>query len=381
MKSFWGFIFAGFSLGVRTSSAASAQTLLHLPDRVAQVSPSVVNIRSLSLVKEKPKTAEDYRTSLGSGFVVLKNTSEKGSPPSDNLDSFFILTNAHVVKDAKLVGVQTLGQKNLFKATLAGLDAYNDIAVLKAWLPKQTRPLNLRSSQKLRVGEGVFAIGNPFGLGHTVTSGILSAKDRSLGVGQTDRYLQTDAAVNFGNSGGPLFNMAGEVIGMNTLVKDDGRGIGFAIPSDTLIKRIPALKEGQNYRKPWVGISLAESNPAVETFFLSGQQDSSRISAAANLETAPKTNSQPKGFFILEVFDSSPASKVGLKVGDQVIGYKLAENEEFLNFQSHYALKDLLETLTPDRDFYLKIVRGNKTLVAKMYLEELPLERRDYAFD
>ncbi len=342
----------------------AANSSLDLASQVAQVSSSVVNIQSLVLKNKNSPKPQVGDQSLGTGFLALRLIAKDETPPNPEFELFLVLTNAHVVAGADLIGIQILGDKRLFKAKLAGQDTLNDIAALKTWLPKNLKPLNLKTSKSLRVGEGVFAIGNPFGLGHTVTSGILSAKDRSIGVGRTDRYLQTDAAVNFGNSGGPLFNLKGEVIGMNTLVKDDGRGIGFAIPADTLLKVIPILQEGQNYSKPWIGIAL---NPAPN--FLNIEWNETGISTEG-----------PTGLLISEIFEPSPASKIGLKAGDRILEFKDSKGV-LSNLSSPYEIRDRVEGLSLGEEIELKIQRGSKTLLARIKTETLPQEKKSYEFD
>ncbi len=155
---------------------------------------------------------EQKRRSLGSGFLVS--------------DDGYILTNNHVVEKADEIMV--LLDKEEFRAEVVGTDPKTDIALIKIAGEAPVRPA--RNSESLEIGEWVVAIGNPFGLGHTVTTGIVSAKGRVIGSGPYDDFIQTDASINPGNSGGPLFNMKGEVVGINTAIIQGGQGIGFATP-------------------------------------------------------------------------------------------------------------------------------------------------------
>ena len=156
-----------------------------------------------------------HRPSLGTGFIINTNG--------------YIVTNNHVVEEADEITV-TLASKEEFAATLIGRDPKTDLALLRVDSPLPLPTVPFGNSENLEVGEWVLAIGNPFGLGHTVTAGIVSAKGRIIGAGPYDDFIQTDASINPGNSGGPLFNMRGEVIGINTAIMRSGQGIGFAIP-------------------------------------------------------------------------------------------------------------------------------------------------------
>ena len=234
--------------------------------------------------------------SVGSGFVY------------DNLGH--IITNAHVVDGATKATVTFLDGSQ-YDAEIIGTDKFTDIAVIKvSEKPRLLHPLQIGDSSQLHVGEQVAAIGNPFGLSGSMTSGIVSQMGRLLpsqdsGFSIPD-VIQTDAAINPGNSGGPLLNMKGQVVGINTAIQSisgGNTGIGFAVPSNTAIKIVPSLIEDGEYHHPWIGISGRDIDP-----------DLARV---LELKDA-------KGFLIITVVDGSPADKAGLKgmTATQVIGGK-----------------------------------------------------------
>jgi len=357
-------------------SSAAAVAMMDLSDLVGLVSPSVVSVQSTSFVTEKNAAYSRYldqfilapqskkkvdlkspsqqkQIALGSGFVVLKGEGKSQSQGVE-LQEVYILTNHHVIEGAKDIEVLIAGSSFRFESRVVGSDSVSDVAVLIARLPIDIRALPLADSTKIKVGEGVFAIGNPFGLGHTVTSGIISAKDRSLGIGRIDRYLQTDAAINFGNSGGPLFNKVGEVIGMNTLVRADAHGIGFAIPSDTLKKLIPSLQKGQKPARSWLGLSVERLSPALANFYKVNASDFA---------------SSRTGVLITHVFSGSPAASINLQEGDFVSSY-LKDGEQ-RPLQSPWELKDWIESMPPGQEVELIVYRNGKKLLAKMKVAPL----------
>jgi serine protease Do len=209
-----------------------------------------------------------------------------------------VVTNAHVVENATRVRV-TLSDERELDATVKGRDERLDLAVLE--LPPGERNLphvTLGRSEALRVGEYVVAIGNPFGLGHTVTMGIVSAKGRELGAGPYDDFIQTDASINPGNSGGPLFNLRGEVVGISTAVVSGGQGIGFAIPSDALQDVLGQLLQSGSVSRGRLGVAV--------------QPVDAPLAKVLGLD-------KPKGALIDEVERSSAAAKAGLRSGDVIV--------------------------------------------------------------
>ena len=231
---------------------------------------------------------ERKQRSLGSGVVI----SEDG----------YILTNNHVVADADEILV-TFSEEEKYEAKIVGKDPKTDIALIKIEVDKPIPAAILGDSDKLRVGDWVVAIGNPFGLGSTVTAGIVSAKGRVIGAGPYDNFIQTDASINPGNSGGPLFNLDGEVIGINTaIVSQSGGnvGIGFAIPINMAKSVMPQLKERGKVVRGELGVSIQSITPAIKEKF--------------GLKTE-------EGALVAEVMKGSPADKGGLKMGDVIINF------------------------------------------------------------
>ncbi|MEM0907954.1 MAG: Do family serine endopeptidase [Pseudomonadota bacterium] len=226
--------------------------------------------------------------SLGSGFVMS----------ADGV----VITNNHVIKDADEVIVNFADGEKL-TAEIVGRDPKTDIAVLRVTPEVPLKPLEFAPSEQLRVGDWVMAIGNPFGLGGTVTVGIISARNRNLDSGPYDNYLQTDAAINRGNSGGPLFDMAGNVVGINTaIISPTGGsiGIGFAIPSEIATNVINQLLEYGETRRGWLGVRIQEvSEDLAEQFGME----------------------EPQGALVAGVTEDGPAEKGGLQSGDVVMTF------------------------------------------------------------
>ncbi len=227
-------------------------------------------------------------SSLGSGFIV---------DPSG-----IIITNNHVIEGANEVTVILTDGRKL-KAEVVGKDAKVDVAVLKVKSDAPLKSVKFGDSDKMRVGDAVMAVGNPFGLGGTVTSGIVSARNRNIDSGPYDNYIQTDASINKGNSGGPLFNMAGEVIGINTAILSPSGGsigIGFATPSDEVIPVIDQLQQFHETRRGWLGVRI--------------QNVDEGIADSLGLGT-------PRGALIAGVDDKGPAKPAGLKAGDVIVTF------------------------------------------------------------
>ena len=267
----------------------------------AELSPAMVNIKIKRQVTGgggdpffdhlfgiPQRQGPQYGEGLGSGFII-------------NPDGF-VLTNNHVVADAATVTV-SLNDGTEYPAKLVGADPRTDLALLKIEGAKGLKAMPLGDSDALRIGEWVMAIGNPFGLEHTVTAGIVSAKGRrEVQPGLETMYanfIQTDASINPGNSGGPLLNMAGEVVGINTAIVRSGQGIGFAIPSNMAKTLIPQLAKGKVERS-WLGVAIQEMTPPLAT--------------SLGLE-------RPEGALIRNVYVGSPAKEAGLQAGDVIIAF------------------------------------------------------------
>lgn len=257
------------SLFLSTSALAGTPPpgTINVPELVERVDKGVVNIQAVTLVRERvamdpvfedfffqmygvPRERIRKQPSLGSGFVID--------------DEGYILTNNHVVERASEVEVFfDDGKKTRLKAKIIGTDKKSDLALLQVKPGPHLRPLNLGNSDLVKVGESVLAIGNPFALSHTVTAGIISAKNRVIGAGPFDNFLQTDASINPGNSGGPLFNAQGEVIGINTAINAAGQGLGFAIPVNQAKKMLPDLKKHGRVLRGWLGALLVSTRDGI----------------------------------------------------------------------------------------------------------------------
>ena len=243
-------------------------------------------------------TPQKRQTSaLGSGFII----DEKG----------LVITNNHVIQGAEDVFVRVNGEKNL-KAKVIGADPGMDLAVLQIESDQKFTPVKFGDSDTARIGDWVIAIGNPFGLGGTVTAGIISARNRSIGLSRYEDYIQTDASINQGNSGGPLFNMDGDVVGINTAIlgQSGSIGIGFAIPSNSAQKVINQLIEFGETKRGWLGVRI--------------QTVTKDIADVEKLD-------EPRGALVASVAENSPSDKGGIKAGDIILefdGQKINEMSE-----------------------------------------------------
>ncbi len=278
-------------------------------DLAEKLMPSVVNISTTQTVKttsnqfpfqfppgspfeemfkDFQRPTERKASSLGSGFIIKENG--------------IVITNNHVIADADDILIKVNSKE--YKAKVVGADPYMDIAVLKMQTSDKFSPVKFGDSDKARVGDWVVAIGNPFGLGGTVTSGIVSARNRDIGMTRYDDFIQTDASINQGNSGGPLFNLSGEVVGINTAIIAPGRsgsiGIGFAIPANAAAKVIDQLINYGETRRGWLGVRI--------------QDVTKEIAEAVGLKKA-------EGALIASVGEKSPADKAGVKAGDIILEF------------------------------------------------------------
>ncbi len=235
----------------------------------------------------RPKNHPRHKErSLGSGFII----SEDG----------YIVTNSHVV-DADVIKVNLQGhlkESESFEARIVGQDKETDLALLKIETRKKLPVLEFGDSDDMRVGDWVMAIGNPFGLEHTVTAGIISAKSRVIGQGAFDDYIQTDASINPGNSGGPLINLDGEVVGINTAIVASGQGIGFAIPSNMVKRVVQQLRENKKVSRGWIGVTI--------------QDVDENTAKALGLDKA-------YGALVSSVLEGHPADKAGIRTSDVIL--------------------------------------------------------------
>jgi serine protease Do len=265
---------------------------------------------------------------LGTGFII----DAKG----------LIITNNHVISNADKITVKTMDNKE-FEATLVGRDSLTDLALLKID-PKGTRltVLKLGDSDKLEIGEWAVAIGSPQGLEWTVTAGIISAKGRNLGAGPYDSFIQTDASINQGNSGGPLINMNGEVIGVNTMIVANSQGLGFAVPSNMLKNLLPQLMEGR-VRRGWLGITL--------------QSLDDNLAKSFNLDNT-------EGALVADVIKGDPADLAGVKSGDVI---KKADGKDVIDSRD---LTQFVGGKKPGDTVRLAIIRDGKNININVKLGE-----------
>ena len=339
--------------------AASTETARSLPnfaELAKRAGPSVVNVSTT----EVRRMAQDAPSPFG-----------PGDPRNDLLERFFggriprgpqrrqgvgsgfvidsngtILTNYHVIGEAEKISV-TLSDGKSYDAKVIGKDQKTDIAVIKIDAGRELPAVTLGNSDDLEVGEWVVAIGNPFGLDHTVTSGIVSAKGRQIGAGPYDNFIQTDASINPGNSGGPLLNLRGEVIGINTAIfsQTGGNiGIGFAIPANSVKDVLPQLKDKGRVVRGYLGTTVQKITPEI-----------------AN-SLGLKENG---GALVADVVPGSPAEKAGIKTGDIIIEFDRKEIKDSSD------LPVVVARITPGTTLQLKVVREGKQVSLPITVGEL----------
>jgi serine protease Do len=266
----------------------------------------------------------------------------------------------HAARDQIEVMV-TLLDKRQYRAKIIGTDEKTDIALLQIREPRvknfapppNLTPVPLANSDQVRIGESVFAVGNPFGLQHTVTLGIVSAKNRTIGQGPFDNFLQTDASINPGNSGGPLFNLNGEVVGINTVIfsrTGQSGGLGFAIPVNEAKRLIPDLKIYGHVRRPWLGIL--------------GERMTSQLEQYYDLPATP-------GVLVYNLVEGSPADLAGLHQGDIITAVGGTEVKDLYDVERALAKLKVTESTT------IRIQRGRKKMEMKVQLKALPFRLKD----
>jgi serine protease Do len=262
--------------------------------------------------RNRPQQRQRKVTSLGSGFIVDATG--------------YIVTNNHVIKDADEITV-ALQDDTRLKAEVVGRDPKTDVAVLKVKTTRKLTAVRFGDSDKARVGDWVVAIGNPFGLGGSVTAGIISARNRDINSGPYDDYIQTDASINRGNSGGPLFNLDGEVIGIATAIfspSGGSVGIGFAIPSATAHPVIEQLIKHGQVRRGWLGVHI--------------QAVTEEIAETLGLKEA-------KGALVASVIKDGPAKKGNIKAGDVILTFNGKEVPEMRKLPRIVAATDVNKTV------------------------------------
>lgn len=281
-------LFAFFIASLGFSGEAGAQ-FPSFADLAEKLTPSVVNISSFSQSEtENGEGNTPLSESLGSGFIIDENG--------------YIITNNHVVDKAESISI-TLSDNTKTEARVIGKDPKTDLALIKIETKRPLNAVKFGDSDKIRVGDWVLAIGNPFGLGSSVTAGIVSAKSRDIESGPYDSFIQTDASINQGNSGGPMFNLQGEVIGISSAIFSTtgaSQGVGFAIPANLAGWVISQLKEHGEVKRGWIGIKIQPNTPEIA--------DSLGISAN-------------QGVVVSGITEQGPAQKAGLQAGDIVLSF------------------------------------------------------------
>ena len=322
-------------------------------DLAEKLMPSVVNISTTQIVKtnsnqfpfqfppgspfgemfkdfERP--TERKASSLGSGFIIKENGT--------------VITNNHVIANAEDILVR-VGDKE-YKAEVIGADPYMDIAVLKMKTKEKFSTVNFGDSDKARVGDWAVAIGNPFGLGGTVTAGIISARNRDINLTRYDDFIQTDASINQGNSGGPLFNLQGQVIGINTAIIAPGQsgsiGIGFAIPANAASNVIDQLIEFGETKRGWLGVRIQEVTKEI-----------------ADVEKLKK----PIGALVASVGQNSPADKAGIKAGDIILEF------DGKKIDTMRTLPKVVANTKVGKSVELKVWRDKKSISKRLILGRL----------
>lgn len=334
-----------------------AATPLSFADLTERVKPAVVNISTTKVVKPGGRQQgspfgdeffdkffggdeffrrffgdipqrEFKQRSLGSGFLITKDG--------------YIFTNNHVIEKADKIKVKLSSGKE-YDAKVIGRDAKTDIALIKIKAAGNLPVVEFGDSDRLRVGEWVIAIGNPFGLEQTVTAGIVSAKGRVIGSGPYDNFIQTDASINPGNSGGPLFDMEGRVVGINTAIVAHGQGIGFAIPINMAREILPDLKSKGKVTRGWLGISVQDITDDI----------------AENLKIKER-----EGALVGDVVKGDPADKAGIRTGDvitEIDGKKIKDTHELLR---------IVAAIPVGKKVNIKVVRDGKPLVLPIVIAE-----------
>ncbi len=338
-----------FGLNFNSNSQDVPESFADLAEKLM---PSVVNISTTTTVttqsnqfpfqfppgspfedmfKEFGAPQERKSAALGSGFII----DEKG----------IVVTNNHVIQGADDIIVRAEGDKE-YSAKVIGADPLSDIAVLQLDSKINFKPVKFGNSDKSRIGDWVIAIGNPFGLGGTVTSGIISARNRSIGLSRYEDYIQTDASINSGNSGGPLFDMNGDVIGINTAIlgRSGSIGIGFAIPSNSAKIVINQLIEFGETKRGWLGVRI--------------QDVTKEIADVENLGEA-------RGALVASVAENSPSDKAGVKAGDIILEFN---GEKILEMKQ---LPIIVARTEVGKKVEVKIWRNKKQIVKSITLGRL----------
>ncbi|MDD3848761.1 MAG: Do family serine endopeptidase [Smithellaceae bacterium] len=314
-----------------SEKANAAAVTASIPDLVEKLSPAVVNIATTRVVKNRLTGRDVSQQGMGSGLIISADG--------------YIFTNHHVVNKADRIKVKLADEKE-YDATVKGQDAATDLALLKIDPDAELPFAALGDSDRCRIGETVFTIGNPLGLNHTITAGIISAKGRVIGAGPYDNFIQTDASINPGNSGGPLCNLQGEVIGINTAIVAQAQGIGFAIPINMAKSILGDLKTSGKITRGWLGLTTQ--------------------AITDDIRKSLKLKDQ-KGVLVSNVFAGDAADQAGIKIGDVILeidGKTVSDNRE---------MGQVVAALHVGSRVPVKIFRDGRTLT----LQVVAAERKD----
>ena len=343
---------------VLPSSIFAKEAPASFADLAEKLMPSVVNISATKVVETKGQSPFPFQFPPGSPFEdFFKEYNQQQQTPqkrkSTALGSGFVIsadgiviTNNHVIQGSEGIFVKFTDGKE-YEAKLIGTDPVSDIAVLQIKSKNKFKPVVLADSNKSRVGDWVLAIGNPFGLGGTVTTGIISAINRDIHMGRYDNFIQTDASINMGNSGGPLFNMSGEVVGINTAIFSQSGGsvgIGFAIPSSFAKNVIEQLRKYGETRRGWLGVRI--------------QEVTKEIADSLGMKEAI-------GALVADINEKSPAKKAGLKEGDVIVEFN------GIKIDSMRKLPKVVAEAPVGKQATLKIWRDKKILEKTIVLGRL----------
>jgi serine protease Do len=351
---------------------SKAQALSSVFEKVADITtPSVVNVSSIKKAKPRPSQQQlpsdpffdRFRDFFGDDLFEQFRQAPETSPQQGLGTGVIvdtnghILTNNHVIGDADEVEVRLNGEPKTYKATVVGTDPRSDLAVIKIKANIPLKAAKLGDSDKLKIGEWVIAAGNPFGLDNTITTGIVSAKGRSImggssgpGQGQYEDFIQTDAAINPGNSGGPLVNLYGEVIGINTAIfsRSGGyMGIGFAIPSNMAKTVMESLISNGKVVRGWLGIIIQNLSDDLAQSF---------------------SHTSTEGALVSQVSEDSPAYKAGIKQGDIVVEF----NGVKVKNVNH--LRNMVAAISPGTSIDTVVLRNGKKESFSVKMGELPAQ-------
>ena len=342
-------------LSLPTSFANAKNIPSSFADLAEKLMPSVVNIASTQTIKTTSNPFKNFQFPPGSPFEdMFKEFNRQTERKATALGSGFIIdrkgivvTNNHVIQGAEDIIVSVNGSTE-YKAKVIGTDPYMDLAVLQIVSDEKFETVSFGDSDKARVGDWVIAIGNPYGFGGTVTSGIISSRNRDIGLTRYDDFIQTDASINQGNSGGPLFNLDGEVIGINTAIWGPGQsgsiGIGFAIPSNSASHVISQLIEFGETKRGWLGVRIQEVTKEI-----------------AEVEKLKK----PEGALVASVSENSPADKAGIKAGDIILEF------DEKSVDTMRALPKLVARTKVGKRVTVKIWRNQKLISKRVLLGRL----------